>query len=783
MKQSYIKIPAIYKKLRLAEESGQPLYLSAPVGYGKTAAVQHFCQRKQTLWLSGESGYLDKQAAPEEISQKIIVIDDITWLTEESSRAYVNELLEKGIHQIIMMGRAALPEWLKAACLRHRFLLADRRDLELNAELAEKLLETFQLHIPENEIEDILLDSKGNALCIIVIAYQLQKGGSYSRAVWESASQDMFDYFNRVSYEKWSEEMKELLQAMANFPCFTVELAEMVTGSKNVARLLLEAREVGDFFTIKDGGCYEMLKLLRQFFLWKQALEGRNNKIKEIFTRAALYYELRDELPEALDCYEKAGNTEAVSKLLIRNAEKHPGTGHYFETRKYYLSLSEEELEKSPVLMAGMSMLYSLLLQPERSEEWFSRLQAYEKRAEGRERREAKRRLIYLGIALPHRGSGTMIDILKRAAVLLTDKKQTIPEFSVTSNLPSILNGGKDFSEWSLSDRELARVMKKPVELILGKWGAGLVNIALAESLFEKGEPDIYEIMTLLNSGYTKADLGGKIEMCFVATAVMCRLHLCRNQMQVARTQLQDFAEKAKREEAGRLHANIRAMQCGFELMAGNLTGVRCWLEEEAPKEQIEFYILNRYQYLIKVRAYLALEQFEEALNLTERLSVYFREYHRTYQDMENEVLKAILQYRMKIGDWQNTLTAVLPRIERYHFLYLIGREGAAIRPLLQELDTVPVKPEFEAKLRKMINHMAVSYPNYLKKQSEWKDELTDAEKQLLHLYCQGLEAKEICELCSFSYNTLKFHNRNLYRKLGVNSRQEAERRARELKL
>lgn len=32
-----------------------------------------------------------------------------------------------------------------------------------------------------------------------------------------------------------------------------------------------------------------------------------------------------------------------------------------------------------------------------------------------------------------------------------------------------------------------------------------------------------------------------------------------------------------------------------------------------------------------------------------------------------------------------------------------------------------------------------------------------------------------ICKLCGFSYNSLKFHNRNIYRKLGVKNRKEAE--------
>ena len=62
----------------------------------------------------------------------------------------------------------------------------------------------------------------------------------------------------------------------------------------------------------------------------------------------------------------------------------------------------------------------------------------------------------------------------------------------------------------------------------------------------------------------------------------------------------------------------------------------------KAPNENQEFYILNRYQYLMKIRSYLACNKNEEAANLIERVSVYFKKYKRTYMDMENELLKVL---------------------------------------------------------------------------------------------------------------------------------------------
>lgn len=781
----YIKIPAIYKKIRESEESGYPLYLSAPVGYGKTSALQYYYRKKSALWLSGEAGRLSGQPLSDTISQKTVIIDDISWITEESSQIYINELIERGDKQIVMSGRARLPEWLKGACIRHRFLLADKKDLELDVHQTEKLLEAYRVELSQEQFKEIRRDTKGHALCTLMIAYEMQNEDRYTEVVREAARMDAFQYYNKALYEKWPEDMRNLIMTMANFESFCVELAEKVTGSSQVTNLLHTAMTVGDFLIRHEDGTYEMLPMQRKYLLWKQSLEMDRNIRKEIFTRAAHYFEDKDRIEEALYYYNKVEDMKAVSRLLISNAGRHPGSGHYFETRQYYLSLPKEQLEASPVLMAGTSMLYSLLMQPEKSEYWYEKLKCFEKNvAEDAEaKKEARRRLIYLDITLPHRGVRSMVDMLKNVAVFITVRKMTIPEVSLTSNLPSIMNGGKDFCEWSKSDRELAMVIKKPVELILGKWGVGLVNISLAESFFEKGEKDIYEIMTLLNIGYTKADMGGKIEMCFAATAILCRIHICRNQLKIARMQLQEFSQKVKKEGADRLLPNIAAMQNEFDLLEGKNKEAGVWLETKAPNEKQEFYILNRYQYLMKVRTYLALGKYEDATNLIERLSVYFKEYRRTYMDMENELLKAILQYRMKLGDWKATLSQVLPRIEEYHFLHLIAKEGAAILPLLKEMEQLPVKKSFEKELMNMTEEIALHYPNYLKKQELLTVELTDAEKQILELYYQGLESNKVCEVCRFTYNTLKFHNRNLYRKLKVNNRQEAVRKAKELEL
>lgn len=59
---------------------------------------------------------------------------------------------------------------------------------------------------------------------------------------------------------------------------------------------------------------------------------------------------------------------------------------------------------------------------------------------------------------------------------------------------------------------------------------------------------------------------------------------------------------------------------------------------------------------------------------------------------------------------------------------------------------------------------------------------LTKTERAVFDLYCQGKNTLAILEALSIKENTLKYHNRNIYAKLGVSSRKELLAIAREIK-
>ncbi|MBR2483458.1 MAG: helix-turn-helix transcriptional regulator, partial [Oscillospiraceae bacterium] len=50
---------------------------------------------------------------------------------------------------------------------------------------------------------------------------------------------------------------------------------------------------------------------------------------------------------------------------------------------------------------------------------------------------------------------------------------------------------------------------------------------------------------------------------------------------------------------------------------------------------------------------------------------------------------------------------------------------------------------------------------------------LTPTEYRIYELYLDGRSAKEIMEITGIKENTLKYHNKNIYSKLGISSRKQ----------
>lgn len=771
---TYIRPQKAAKKMKLAQSMNQTVYLYGVTGSGKTSLIRDMLNRRTYSYYPAEATSPEEIQISKDSKEQIIVIDDLYLVTDQQLReeyaALFKSLIEQRNIWLILISRSPIPRWLMPLYVQQIFLVIEEEDLNLSRKEQDAYFEKWDLQLTSDIADEIFRITGGHPLALRLTA--LVKGNI------EQGKKDFASYLETHVYDQWDVELQEFVMEMSVLDQFDVQMARMVTGRNDVEQMIARVQEIGNFIVEKDG-VYEYLPIVKFSMRRRLARERNLEQINQLYYNAGHMYEMQDKVMEALKMYETIGNEEGIARILIANARKNPASGHYFQLRKYYLSLSEEDICKSPVLMAGMSMLQSMLMNEEQSEYWYDLLKKQAQKLSGSAKREANSRLLYLDIGLPHRGTVHMVDILKHAGTLLRDRKVVLPEFSLTSNLPSQMSGGKDFCEWSKKDKELAASIGKLVEKILGKYGKGLVSLALAESYLEKGM-DSYEVAALAEKGRMQAESGGKTEQCFVAAGILAWLSVLNGNAQDAWDILGDFEKHAK-EEAPQLLPNIYAMQCRIFLYLGRIAEVLEWMET-APNENEEFCTMERLRYLTKVRVYLQNGQYQKAYRLLQQMLYYAQKLKRPYIYMETTLLMAITEYRLE-EPWQETLQTCITQAEEYHFVRLLSREGGAVQELLRKEKFEWKDLKFQEQVLLECERMARYYPAYLKEKPPGDIVLSGNALKILRLQAEGFSAEKIAEMLSISKSTVKYHSQENCRKLGVKGKAAAVNEARKRKM
>ena len=243
-------------------------------------------------------------------------------------------------------------------------------------------------------------------------------------------------------------------------------------------------------------------------------------------------------------------------------------------------------------------MLCALVMDYEGSERWYGELQSLSNTVAGRTPPESRLAAALRGwtFPLPQRGVKGLTETIPAVFRLLTNKELALPSFSVTSALPSIMNGGKDFSEWSKKDDLLYKTLRLPVEAVLGRDSVCLADCAIAESKFEKGADVTGRMLSLLPQ-LNEIRNRGTPDMEF-AVRTLARSQLANGQAMDARRTIEVLRECFAERGLTRFLPNMDAMLCRIDMHTGDLDAADAWYREKAPCEPTHLNVMRRYQYL-----------------------------------------------------------------------------------------------------------------------------------------------------------------------------------------
>lgn len=764
-------------------DHGRIFFFSAPCGFGKTTVAEALLEGKKIERINGleTDGLL-----PEiKLKQTILMIDDLQQFQEETDLQKLNELIRTNPQKrFVLLSRGAVPGVLRAFQYTGDMTVIGIRDLLFDREDIKRLFLTYDMKLTDTEINGILKESVGYALGVIVTLQNMrQMDGrcSFNSDIVKASFHEVFLYFETAIYQRFDLPIRRLLLELASFEDFDLELARMVSGDPNTGELL-DWIQRNTTMLLYDGiRQFRFWPQFRDFLLWELEREYSPQKKNAVLVRGGLYYELKGDYEKALDCYSRGGDHSKVSEILIRNGERHPGMGHYSEMEKYYRSLPEAEILESPALMQGMSMLCALGTDYEGSEHWYHELEQFAARCKKQDAvlRQVKSRLAWLDISLPQRKTDKLTETIPSVFRLITNREVKLPPFSVTSTLPSIMNGGKDFSPWSKKDDLLYKTIRIPVEAVLGKDGVGLPDCAIAESKFEKGEDISSRILSLV-SHLGEIQKKGTPDIEFATVGLLARSQIALGRADDALRTVQMMRDRFAENGHTRFFYNIDALICRIQLHLDDLESVEVWYREKAPKDPLHLNVLKRYQYQTQAMAELSAGQPDAALLTLAPLESYCEDCARYIDGIHIYLLEAIALYRKKELLWKDALNKALKTAREFGFIRTISVYGAAILPLMEVMEGQK-KDEWLTRLMRDIRTQAAFYPNFLQPQLAMDDELTATELQILRLICADKSNAQIGQIMDIKLPTVKTHVSHILAKLDVSRRSEAKTAAQRL--
>ena len=735
MTKNIIIKTSVQKRFDSFMAHGRVLFFSAPCGFGKTVLADALLRGRNVLRQSAADP--DCVIPPSAQDWDILLIDDLQFMQEEAGQQALCELIRSSPERhFVLLSRGVPPGCLTAFQYTGLMTVLEADDLLFDAGDVRRLFQLSGVNVTDSEIDGILKESVGYPLGVAITARCMSPDKPWTPELVARVYHEVFLYFETAIYRRFDLPVRRFLLELAPFESFDLEMARMVSGDPRAGERLDWILRYTTMLRYDDCQRFHFWSGFRAFLLWEMEREYTEEKRKALISRGGLYYELKEDYAHALECYTSGGDHSKVSELLVRNAELHPGMGHYAEMEKYYRSLPEAEILASPSLMQGMSMLCALVMDYEGSERWYGELQKFVEHC-GRQDaagKQARGRLAWLDISLPQRGVKGLTETIPAVFRLLTNKEVALPSFSVTSALPSIMNGGKDFSEWSKKDDRLYKTLRLPVEAVLGRDSVCLADCAIAESKFEKGEDVAGRMLSLLPQ-MNEVRNHGTSDMEFAVSGLLARSQLANGQPTDARRTIMVLRECFAERDLTRFLPNMDAMLCRIDMHTGDLDAADAWYREKAPCEPTHLNVMRRYRYLTQAMVEIMQNRPDAALLTLSPMEPYIQNCARIIDGIHLNVLTAIALRRKKDERWRERLTAALDAAAEYRFIRTVSVYGTAVLPLLGALEWDGDKKWYK-QLMAAVRMQAAFYPHFLEPRLAPGEELTPTELQILHLIC-----------------------------------------------
>jgi LuxR family transcriptional regulator, maltose regulon positive regulatory protein len=238
----------------------------------------------------------------------------------------------------------------------------------------------------------------------------------------------------------------------------------------------------------------------------------------------------------------------------------------------------------------------------------------------------------------------------------------------------------------------------------------------------------------------------------------------------------------------------IAALKARVWVAQGRLTEALGWVGERGLSPDDDLSYLHEFEHITLARLLIAQSKrdheersthsMREAIELLERLLKAAEEGGRMGSVIGILVLQALAyEAHGDVASALQFLERALILAEPEGYVRIFVDEGLPMATLLREASKHSITPNYVSQLRAAFGKVEHLIGNITPVTPLLIEPLSERELQVLRLLGTELDGPEIARELMVSLNTMRTHTKNIYNKLGVNSRRAAVRRAQELDL
>lgn len=795
----------------------------APMGFGKTTAVRAYLKKERldfiylSLLGSGGSiayvwerltaqinrrdpqlggqlvqlGFPENGAAAAKIldlllyytfaSPLFLVIDDYHLLECPKTVDFLCALAGEQIPNlhVVLLTREVrlLPE--ADLCQKQLACSITQEDLRFRTQEAADYFTLLGISVPQEEVSRIVQWTGGWISGI----YLLTRGDPC--LLRENHNPSIQELLERNLYQTYPPDTRRFLEQLSFLDSFTPEMVARVLDSPDASGTLRQLLQGNAFLSYNpEVRGYQMTELLREF-LQEKARQG-GYRPQELFRRTGEWLLERNEFAAAYDYFHRAGELTPVLESLNRE-DYHTVSSSQFELiRRIFRDVPDSVYGQYP--LAALQYIRAQALMGSREEQRLldGRLRWMEEYFLTADLPEERRTRILGEInntwvlvlfndprAMVHRAAEAARYFDGRFSCLIgSDTEFTFGAVSLLYSYYSRPGTLLDVTQFiSRNFHVLAQAVKD--------CGSGSESLVLAEYALETGAFE--EVRHHALKAVYQARLYHQVDIELCATFVLCRLSVLEGDPDAADQLLSQMIMIVEMENSSVL--NPSAALCGgyLDCCLGRVEHAPRWLRNNADSHGSFLYAGMGFHHVVTgfaallERRYLQLEVYCDSFERD--WAIYGSQLGFLYGGIFRAGARAAL-YGPERGAL--ALCAALDIAVQDGIVLPFAENARTVLPLL---DQPLIRQRYPGPYLERLSDCCRRCLAALDRGDREQAVLTGREREILQLLAQGLRHNEIAPRLFISVPTVRYHIKNIYRKLGVNNKLAAVDRARELRL